>query len=134
MRFTHLRGIGIGLVTVALLASSGAASAESDGTLVGRITCGADEITPAAHIVVAAEGLHLQTVTDDTGHFTLPDLPTEQPITVEAISDPQASLTVSRSGLVLEPGETLDIGSIDLAVCGQPAAPQSDQEVLVTDH
>jgi hypothetical protein len=134
VRFTLFRGIGVGLMAVALFSSSAAAAAESDGTVVGRITCGADEITPAAHIVVAVEGMHVQTLTDDTGHFTLPDLPTDLPLTIEAISDPQASFTVSRSDLVLEPGETLDIGSIDLAVCGQPAAPQSDEEVLVTDH
>jgi hypothetical protein len=134
MGIVRVRGIGLGLMTCALLFSSGLASAASSATVVGQITCGADENTPAAHIEVVAEGLALQTQTDDTGRFALADLPAGQAITIEAVSDPEASLVVKRGGLVLEAGETLDVGSMDLPVCGQPVAPQSDQDYLVTDR
>ena len=131
MGFVRVRGIGLGLMTCALLFSSAVASAASSASVVGQITCGADEATPAVHIAVVAEGLQLQTQTDDTGRFELMDLPTGTPLTIDAISDPQASLVVKRGGLVLEAGETLDVGSMDLPVCGQPMAPPSDDDTLV---
>jgi hypothetical protein len=131
MGIVRVRGIGLGLMTCALLFSSAAASAASPASVVGQITCGADEATPAVHIEVVAEGVQVQTQTDDTGRFELMDLPTGTPITIDAISDPQASLIVKRGGLVLEAGETLDVGSMDLPVCGQPMAPPSDDDTLV---
>jgi hypothetical protein len=114
--------------------SSGAASAAAPATIVGTITCGADELTPAAHIAVVAQGLELQTVTDGTGHFELTNLPTGQPITIQAVSDPEASVVVSRTSVTLVSGQTLDVGSMDLAVCGQPVAPQTDEDILATEH
>jgi carboxypeptidase family protein len=135
MRCFSLRVLGTSVAICALIAGSfTVASAESAGTVVGRITCGDDETTPAAHIVVQAEGLHLRTVTDESGHFMLSGVPTDVPITVEAIADPQASFIVERSNVTLSAGETLDIGSMDLAVCGQPAAPAGDDGVIDTEH
>jgi hypothetical protein len=134
MGFVRVRGIGLGLMTCALFFSAASASAASSASVVGQITCGADENTPAVHIAVVAEGLEIQTQTDDTGRFQLVDLPAGTPVTIEAISDPQASVVVKRGGLVLEAGETLDVGSMDLAVCGQPVAPQPDQPDLGAEH
>jgi hypothetical protein len=133
MRFLLVQGV---VAALALGFSTAVASADaSGGSVTGRITCGDDESTPAAHIVVAAEGLHLQTLTDATGHFTLSGVPTSGPITIEAIADPEASFIVERRDVSLAAGETLDIGSMDLAVCGQPqGVPQSDQDVLATEH
>jgi hypothetical protein len=120
------RLVGAGLLTCAFLASSVVASADSSATIVGQVTCGADELTPASHIVVVAQGIQLQTVTDDTGHYALTNLPSGTPITIEAVADPQASVVVSRGAVVLGSGQTLDVGSMDLAVCGQPAPPPTD--------
>ena len=128
------RFISAGVLTCAFLASSVAAFASSDATIVGTVTCGGDEETPASHIVVVAQGLELQTVTDGTGHFALTNLPSDQPITIEAVSDPLASIVVSRGAIVLGSGQTLDVGSMDLAVCGQPVAPQSDQDYVPVEH
>ena len=129
-----LRAMSVGALTCAFLVSAVGASAAAPATIVGQITCGADEETPASHIVVLAQGLELQTVTDATGHFALTNLPASQPITIQAVSDPAASVVVSRTAVVLESGQTLDIGSMDLAVCGQPVPPQSDQDLGPIEH
>ena len=39
------------------------------------------------------------------------------------IADPQGSLTTSRYNVSVQAGETLDIGSMDLGICGQPQQP-----------
>lgn len=95
-----------------------AAADSAPGTLVGTITCGADEATPA-HAVVAIEGMQVQTTTSGTGRFVLTGVPSGQPLTIDAIADPQASDVSSRFNVTVQPGQTLDVGSIDLAVCGQ---------------
>jgi hypothetical protein len=128
------RLVGVGLLTCAFLASSIVASADTSATVVGQVTCGADELTPASHIVVVAQGLQLQTVTDDTGHYALTNLPSGISVTIEAVSDPQASVVVSRGAIVLGSGQTLDIGSMDLAVCGQPVTPQPTDDYNPIDH
>jgi hypothetical protein len=128
------RFLSIGALTCAFLVSSIGVSAAAPATIVGQITCGADEETPAAHILVVAQGLELQTVTDGTGHFVLTNLPTGEPITVQAVSDPESSVVVSRTAVVLGAGQTLDIGSMDLAICGQPVSPQTDEDVLAVEH
>jgi hypothetical protein len=109
-----------------LLPVSALAAPTSDtgtGTLVGAVTCGPDEDAPAPYIVVTAEGTHVQTLTDNTGKFTLEDVPAGQTFRIEALADPQGSVTVSRFNVSVQSGETLDIGSMDLAICGQPAQP-----------
>jgi hypothetical protein len=40
----------------------------------------------------------------------------------------------SRFNVVVQPGETLDIGSMDLAICGQPAQPAPTQDEQPTDN
>ncbi len=130
--FTRFR---MGATALTLLAASAVvpattfAAPESDtGTVVGTITCGPAEEAPASHIVVAAEGLNLQTLTDGAGKFTLTGVPAMHAFTVDAIADPQASAVTSRFNVTLQPGETLDIGSMDLPICGQPAQPAPAQD------
>jgi hypothetical protein len=128
------RFLSVGALACAFLMSSVSASAAAPASIVGQVTCGADEETPAAHIMVVAQGLQLETVTDATGHFELTNLPTSQPITIQAVSDPEASVVVSRTAVALVAGETLDVGSMDLAVCGQPVTPQPDENVQDNEH
>jgi hypothetical protein len=112
---------GLLMPTLALAASS---SDPGTGTLVGAVTCGPDEDTPAAHIVVSAVGLNVQTVTDSAGRFSLGDVPAGQSMTIDASADPQNSLTASRFNVTVQSGQTLDIGSMDLGICGQAAPAQ----------
>jgi hypothetical protein len=116
------------LMPVAALAAP--TSDSGTGTLVGTVTCGPDEDAPAPYIVVTAQGTHLQTLTDSTGRFTLAGVPAGETFRIDALADPQASVTTSRFNVNVQSGETLDIGSMDLAICGQPAqpAPASDDQ------
>jgi len=66
-----------------------------------------------------AGGNGLQTLTGVDGGFSL-TLPAQQNFTIDAIADPQASVVSSRYNISVQPGETLNIGSMDLAICGQP--------------
>jgi len=112
-----------------LMPVSALADPTSDtGTLVGAVTCGPDEDAPASHIVVSASGTQVQTVTDSTGKFMLVGVPAGQTFRIEAIADPEASVTTSRFNVSVQSGETLDIGSMDLAVCGQPVTPAPVQD------
>jgi hypothetical protein len=109
-----------------LIPASAFAAPGSDsgtGTVVGVVTCGPDEDAPAAHIVVSAAGAHLQTLTDSTGRFFLSGLPAGQTFAIDAVPDPQASMVVSRYNVTVQSGETLDIGSLDLGICGTPSQP-----------
>ena len=123
------------ILTIALLASSllvpTAASAAPGpaGTLVGTVTCGADELTPAANIRVAVDGLPLSTHTDGTGKFTLSNVPASQSFTIDAVGSPDAFSVASRANVAVQPGQTLDIGNLDLAVCSRPA-PADDQMTM----
>jgi hypothetical protein len=125
--------IGIFALGLALPGSASAATEQtSTGTLVGAVTCGADALTPAANAVVFVRGLSVRTRTDSSGRFTLSDVPAGQDVTVDAASDPQESIMTSRFNVVAQPGQTLDVGSVDLDVCPSPSAPAvstSDREM-----
>ena len=127
---SHIRNLVLRTATVsmfafALLSPSGVLAATeggagSTGTLVGSITCGADEITPAANAIVFVPAFNVETRTGSGGRFTLTDVPAGQQIRIDAATDQQHSSMSSRNYLVTEPGQTLDIGSLDLAVCPSP--------------
>ena len=121
-----LRATAVALLTGGLLlpAAAFAAPEPQTGTVVGPITCGPAEDAPASRIVVTAEGLNVQTLTSSAGKFVLTGLPSGQTFNIDAIADPQSSSVVSRFDVSLAPGETLDIGSLDLPICGQPAPMQ----------
>lgn len=122
-----LRAGAAGLLAYGLLIPATAihaAPAAGTGTLVGNVTCGADEATPASNIVVVAEGLNLETHTDDAGRFRLVGVPAGHALTVDAVAEASAS----RFNIVVQSGEVLDIGSIDVPICPQPSTLPSDAQ------
>ncbi|HEY1295816.1 MAG TPA: carboxypeptidase-like regulatory domain-containing protein [Chloroflexota bacterium] len=128
VRHCSFRAVAVGAFAVGLFLP-GVASAtvqSSTGTLVGSVTCGDDAITPAANAVVSISGLKVETLTDSAGHFTLVDVPAGQMIRIDAASDAQQSTMSSRFNVVVDPAETLDIGSLDLAVCPVPGVTPAD--------
>ena len=120
------------ILTIAVLASSllvptaASAAPGPSGTLVGTVTCGADEVTHASNIRVAIEGLPLSTHTDGTGKFTLSNVPASQSFTIDAVGSPDAFSVASRANVAVQPGQTLDIGNLDLTVCSRPAADRDE--------
>ena len=118
--------------------SSFATPVQPNGAVVGTVTCGPSAETAAPQATVAIAGTELVAHTDGTGKFTLPQVPTGQSLTIQALSDPEGSVIATRSAITLTAGETLDIGNLDLAACPTPASPatttpdqyQSVQDVL----
>lgn len=96
------------------------------GTVIGSVTCGADEVTPAGNALVSVAGLNVQTRSDSDGRFTLTDVPAGQQLQLNAADDPQQSSMNSRFNVVAQAGQTLDVGSIDIAVCPPPSTPTPD--------
>jgi hypothetical protein len=123
----------IGLLSpVGAYAAPEGGTGTSTATLVGAVTCGADEITPAANAMVSVSGLPDATRTDSNGRFTLTNVPAGQPIRIDASNDPQQSSMASRFNVVTDAGQTLDIGSMDLGICPSPSTPMvttTDQEM-----
>jgi hypothetical protein len=130
-----LRASVISAFAFGLLVPTGvlaAGESPSTGTLVGAVTCGPEEITPAANALVSVAGIGVVTRADSSGRFTLTDVPAGQPVRVDAATDPQNSWMSSRYNVVAQPGQLLDIGSVDLAACPPPGTPTpvtSDQEM-----
>jgi hypothetical protein len=132
-----LRSVTIGAFASGLLVPSGVSAATggvqtSTGTLVGAVTCGADEITPAANAVVSVAVLNMETRSSSGGRFELRDVPAGQPVRIDIAADPQQSFMSSRFDVVVAPGQTLDIGSVDIVACPPPSSPpvvMTDQEM-----
>jgi hypothetical protein len=123
LNVSPLRFIVTGLLAGGLLLPAAASAAPGpSGTLVGTVTCGADELTHAANVRVAIDGLPLSTHTDATGKFTLSNVPAAQSFTISAIGSPDAFAVTSRDNVAVQPDQTLDIGNLDLAVCSRPAS------------
>jgi hypothetical protein len=135
LRSSLLRGTTVGVFALGLLlpsAVSAAADQTSTGTLVGAVTCGADAITPAGNAVVSIGAVHVETHTSGDGRFALSGVPAGQNLKIDAATDPQLTDMSSRYDVVVGPGQTLDIGAIDISACPAPAAPastMSDQEM-----
>src|SRR5215471_12014661 len=70
-----------------------APSATPTGTLTGTVTCGPSEDAPASNAMIAVEGINLNTHSDAAGKFTLIGLPASQTFTIDALADPQGSVT-----------------------------------------
>jgi hypothetical protein len=124
------RTAALAVFASALLLPGSAFAAQTQsppGTVVGSVTCGDEAITPAANAIVTLGAGTVETRTEGTGRFTLSNVPSQTSFTVDAMVDSQAGATTSRYNVSVQPGETLDIGNLDLAVCPQPAtAPQDD--------
>ncbi len=126
-RLHALRVGAAGLLAFGLLipaAAIYAAPTSGTGTLVGNVTCGSSEETPASNILVVAEGMNLQTHTDDAGRFSLVGVPAGHSLTIDAVAEAKAS----RFNVVVQPGEVLDIGSIDVPICPQPIIATADAQ------
>jgi hypothetical protein len=126
MHSLFVRGAALALLAGGLLVPASALAASTDsssGSVVGAVTCGPAEDAPAQDIVVSASGISVKTLTDNTGRFELDGLPAGQSFTINAVADPEASWVASRYNVTVQAGQTLDIGSMDLGICGQPAQP-----------
>jgi hypothetical protein len=106
-----------------------AAGDPTGGTLVGSVTCGAAATTPAANATVAVEGIKVATHTGSDGSFTLTGVPAVTDLTVNAMTDSGAVVS-SRYHVDVRAGQTLDIGSLDLAFCPGPTTPAQDQQAI----
>ncbi|HEY1296495.1 MAG TPA: hypothetical protein VGJ60_25745 [Chloroflexota bacterium] len=135
LRSTVLRGTVAATFAIGLLLPSTVSAAvdqTSTGTLVGAVTCGADAITPASDAVISIGVLHIETHTSGDGRFVLTDVPAGQQLRLDAATDPDQSSMSSRFNVMVEPGQTLDVGSLDIAICPAPNTPaptMSDQEI-----
>jgi len=127
-RFRRSAAIAVFASAVLLPGSAFAAQNQpATGTLVGSVTCGDAAITPAANAIVALESGKVEARTEGDGRFTLTNVPSQTSLRVDALADSQTSATSSRYNVSVQPGETLDIGNLDLAACPQPVAvPQGD--------
>ncbi len=102
-------------------ASSFAATQTSPtGIVIGTVTCGPAEETPAPQARIAIEGIDLATSADSSGKFTLVNVPTGQFLTIDASTDPSGAEVTSRYNVSVQAGSITDIGNLDLTVC--PAA------------
>ena len=75
---------------------------------------------------MAIESVPLSTHTDATGKFTLSGVPAAQSFTIAAAGSPDAFSLASRANVAVQPGQTLDIGNLDLSVCSRPASDADD--------
>jgi hypothetical protein len=136
-RLASMRFAAAGLLAFGALlpVAASAAPDPSTGTLVGTVTCGAAEDTPAANAAVAVEGLNIVTHTNSAGKFILSGVPGAQTFTIDALTDPTGAFVTSRYNVNVQPGQTLDIGSMDLAVCPPPASPAlAPQDQVPADY
>jgi hypothetical protein len=131
--FRHwvLQSSAAALLGCSMLMPSAASAAQptSTGTLVGTVTCGPIVETPAAHVEVGIEGINLMTRTDATGRFTLLGVPAGQTYTIDVSTDSARTSMASRYDVPVLANQTLDIGSLDLAVCPPLVQPvQADDQ------
>jgi hypothetical protein len=127
-RVISLRLASAGLLAYGSLmpAVVSAAAQPTNGTLVGSVTCGAAATTPAANATVAVEGVNVATHTGSDGSFTLTGVPAVPDLTIDALTDSGAVVS-SRYHVEVQAGQTLDIGSLDLAICPRPTTAAQDQ-------
>ena len=121
------------LLAAALFIPAPAGATSATGTVIGSVTCGPSEETPATHVMVDVEGTNLNVRTDGAGKFSLFSVPAGQSLIIDAALDGNGSVTSSRYNVLVHPGETLDVGNLDLAACPQPAAPPADDSSPMWD-
>jgi hypothetical protein len=83
---------------------------------------------PLANIEVKVVGTPLTAITDGTGHFILSGVPTSQPLTVEAQFNPGPTLTLQAHNLVVNPGQTLDVGTLAVTGCSTVKPGRADTD------
>jgi hypothetical protein len=75
------------------------------------------------------EGINVATHTGSDGSFTLSGVPAVTDLTTDAMADSGAVVS-SRYHVDVQAGQTLDIGSLDLAICPSPTSPAQDQPAI----
>ena len=95
------------------------------GTIVGTVTCGADETTPAPSARIAVDGTNLTASPDAAGKFTLLEVAAGPVLNIDALADPSGAVSATRYNVSIPADVVTDIGNLDLPVCPQPqpAAP-----------
>ena len=101
-------------------ASLAATPAGPTGTVVGTVSCGADETTAAPNARIAVDGMSLSATPDAAGKFTLLNVPTGQSFNIDALADPSGAVSATRYNVSVSAGAVTDIGNLDLAVCPRP--------------
>jgi hypothetical protein len=126
-----LRAALVALAACSLLvpAAAMAGPVPPTGTVVGTVSCGAAEVDHAAHILVSLEDIGMSTHTDGSGKFILSNVPANRGFTVDAVGSPDAFVVSSRYNVVVQAGQTVDIGNLDLSVCPHQADP--DQQATM---
>jgi len=131
--------LALGLLVSLLGSSSVLAQPIETGTLIGMVTCGLGDETTTPSALVTVEGTDFSTHSDVTGRFTLV-VPAMQVLTVNAMTGPEEAPPAMRGDISVQPGETLDIGHLDLVICPSPQAPgptdigPSDQQESVREQ
>jgi len=97
---------------------AGATVAAPTGTLIGSVTCSAG---PAAYALVSIDGSSVGTHTDGSGLFRL-EVPAHSQVTLDASPDALSGALASRYNIGVQPGETLDVGTLTLPACPAAAA------------
>jgi hypothetical protein len=129
-RVLSATAVSAALLTLAVGSTSAAPAApQPAGTVVGSVTCGPTDQSPATSALVQVAGADVSTRAAGDGKFILDNVPAGQVLTVTALSDPLGSDVSSRPDVSLQAGETLDIGNLDLSACPSPipAAVAADQ-------
>lgn len=127
----RVRVAAVGLLAGSLLLPGAVVAAPAPtGTLVGTVSCGQGS-SPLANASVWAEGLDHATSTAQGGRFTLIGVPAATMFTLDA-ADPFSPSVTSRYDVTVQPGETLDVGALNLQVCpaaDEMMAPADEQPV-----
>ena len=123
----HRRTLIVTALSAAMLIPATASFADTPtGTIVGTVTCGADEITAAPNTRIAVDGMSLSATSDSTGKFTLLNVPAGPLLNIAAHADPSGSVSATRYNVSVWAGTVTDIGNLDLAVC-----PQQQSDVML---
>jgi hypothetical protein len=106
-----------------LVPATSTLAAAPTGTVVGTVTCGPAQETPAPQATIAIDGMRLSTTADSAGKFTLTNVPAGQLLSVDALADPAGAVTTTRYNISIAPDTVTDIGNLDLVACPsiQPA-------------
>lgn len=75
-------------------------------------------VLPAQNVELTIPGTGSRAVTDTNGAFTLSSVPASQPLTLVAQVPPGPMLVLSLPNLVVNPGQTLDLGTLGVGGCG----------------
>ena len=126
--FLNRRIGAAGLALAALVGSTSpiyAIDTLPTGTIIGTVTCGDAHDTPSSYATVTVEGTTLTAHASRSGTFSLSGVPAGRLLTVNVLQGSDGGVG-SRYNVSLQPGEMLDIGSLDVPLC----PPSSDTQLV----